>query len=216
MKAKNVFKEINKITRELIQCGLADEYKQPTCEGGEVSWVGCSDLSNSMKNLPYKDIYDHINKNRNFNFKLVDGGIFQLLYYFDNQGLLKHRLAYFPSPSFEELQNNPEIYSNDTLYGDVVNRQVMPVIIRVDYNRESVDSEIHHPYSHLTLGQYKNCRIPIQGPLSPNKFISFIMEHFYYVPSQIFFDYSFVDVVEDYYSHLSEIDMNKIYLKIIE
>jgi hypothetical protein len=36
-----------------------------------------------------------------------------------------------------------------------------------------------HPASHLTLGQYENCRIPVSGPLGPNSFGMFILRNFY-------------------------------------
>lgn len=166
-----------------------------------------------MKNLPYREIYNKINISKNFNFKLPDGGIFQLLYNFDKDGLLKHRLTYFPSPDFEEFQNNPEIYNNDVIYGDVVDKQVMPVIVRIDYNRFEADSKVYHPYCHLTLGQYKNCRIPVESPFSPNSFITFILDNFYYVPSKSFLDCSFEDYVLNNTAHINNIDLTKIHLK---
>jgi len=215
MNIKNVYKEIKKITYDLVRVGLADEYREPILDDKTISWKGCTDISISMKNIPYKDIYEKINKDKNFNFKLPDGGMFQLLYAFDNGGVFKHRLAYFPAPDFEEFQNNPDIYNNDEIYGDIVNKQVMPVIVRVDYNRiEEENSEIHHPYCHLTLGQYKNCRIPIEKPLSPNNFISFILDNFYYVPQSNFMDYELKDYVVHNPIHINEIDIDKIRLRI--
>lgn len=35
------------------------------------------------------------------------------------------------------------------------------------------------PKSHLTIGQCKNCRIPIAIPLTPNIFMDFILRSFY-------------------------------------
>lgn len=215
MRISNVYKEIKNITFKLLEVGLADEYKMPVSTDTTVNWAGYSDISHALKNVPYKHIYSRINSMKNFNFKLPDGGIFQLHYNFDVQGLLKHRLAYFPSPDFEEYQNNPQIYCDDELYGDVVNKQVMPVIVRFDYNRDDVVSENHHPYTHLTLGQYKNCRVPVEGPLSPNKFVSFILDNFYHVPNNTFLNCSFTDYVIENYSHINEIDLKKIYMKII-
>lgn len=34
--------------------------------------------------------------------------------------------------------------------------------------------------SHLTIGQYKNCRIPVVRPLTPSQFITFILRNFYH------------------------------------
>lgn len=215
MIAKNVLNEIRGLTNQLIEDGLADEFRIAKSDGFTVSWEKCKDLAHAMKNMPYKDIYNGINKERNFNFKLLDGGIFQLLYNFDKEGLLKHRLAYFPSPYFEEFQNNPEIYEYDDLYGDIINKQVMPVIVRIDYDRCDIESEYHHPYCHVTLGQYKNCRIPVESPLTPCEFVSFILENFYYVPSKNFLKSNFKKYVNNKEAHIHNDDLTKIYLKTI-
>ena len=88
-------------------------------------------------------------------------------------------------------------------------RQVLPVIIRADYNRDPEESELHHPYSHITLGGYKNCRIPVDRPISPMKFVKFIMEHFYYVPSsQLEFNFEIEGIVA-FEEHIAEKDINK-------
>jgi hypothetical protein len=31
-----------------------------------------------------------------------------------------------------------------------------------------------------TLGQYPNCRIPVNAPISPTRFIKFVLRNFYY------------------------------------
>lgn len=215
MSPKNVLKEIKNITMELVRIGLADEFSIPVLYNNSVSWSGCKDLSISMKNIPYKEIYKKIISDKSFNFKFPDGGVIQLLYYFDNDELIKHRLAFFPSPDFEEFQNNPEIYENDEIYGDIVDKQVMPVIVRIDYNKDEVKSEVHHPYCHLTLGQYKNCRIPVDKPISPKQFVTFILENFYYVPTKTFLEYDFKRYVDDIESNMHEKDISKIHLKIV-
>lgn len=83
------------------------------------------------------------------------------------------------------------------------------MIIRADYNRDPEESELHHPYSHITLGGYKNCRIPVDRPISPMKFVKFIMEHFYYVPSsQLEFNFEIEGIVA-FEEHIAEKDINK-------
>jgi hypothetical protein len=63
---------------------------------------------------------------------------------------------------------------------EVVGHQVLPVPIRVDYdNRPNVAESVRHPAAHLTLGQYKHCRIPISSPMLPIAFAKFIGSHFY-------------------------------------
>lgn len=208
---KKVFGEVRKVTQELIRCGLAEEYNFPVMQKTEVVWEKYNDISSYLKNMDYSIIYNEIEKNHNFNIKLPDGGMLQLMYRFNSRGteLQSHRLAYYPSPSYEIYQNNPELYDADYLYGDILNKNVLPVIIRADYNNEDLDSEIHHPYSHITLGGYKNCRIPANKPISPMQFVKFIMEHFYYEPSsQLEFNFELEDEVK-FNEHIAEYDARR-------
>ncbi|EOS26261.1 hypothetical protein C806_00996 [Lachnospiraceae bacterium 3-1] len=210
-KKEKVFREVRKVTQELIRCGLAEEYNFPIMQNVDVVWEKYTDISCYLKNMEYAKIYDEIEKNHNFNAKLPDGGILQLMYRFNNRGteLQSHRLAYYPSPSFEVYQNDVELYDADYLYGDILNKDVLPVVIRADYNNEEVDSIIYHPYSHITLGGYKNCRIPANRPISPIQFVKFIMEHFYYEPSsQLKFDFELESVVK-FDEHIAEKDTQK-------
>jgi len=56
-------------------------------------------LSVSLRNISYSEIYHTISGEKNYNIRLIDGGILQYNYLFDNIDgkLLRHRLAYFPS-----------------------------------------------------------------------------------------------------------------------
>ena len=52
--------------------------------------------------------------------------------------------------------------------------------MRFDYDaRDDQYRELAHPKSHLTLGQYRNCRIPVTAPLTPFRFIDFILRNLY-------------------------------------
>ncbi|MDO4275582.1 MAG: DUF2290 domain-containing protein [Eubacteriales bacterium] len=208
---KKVYHEVHNITQELIRCGLAEEYNFPVIRGTDIVWTKYCDISCYLKNMDYASIYAEIEKEHNYNIKLPDGGIIQLMYRFDFSGthLLSHRLAFYPSPSYEIYQNNAQLYDEDSIYGDILNKDVLPVVIRADYSRDEVKSEIHHPYSHITLGGYKNCRIPADKPISPLCFVKFIMEHFYYVPSAYWeFDFSMKSIVK-FEEHLAECDRDK-------
>jgi hypothetical protein len=80
----------------------------------------------------------------------------------------------------EHFQNAPDIYLEDEIYADVTARNIVPFPVRFDYNSDPHRfEEIHHPYSHLTLGQYKNCRIPVCSPLTPIAFGGFVLRSFY-------------------------------------
>ena len=208
---EKVFRELKKVTCELIRCGLAEEYNFPVIRQTDIVWEKYQDISIYLKNMEYAAIYNEIEKNHNYNIKLPDGGIIQLMYRFNARGteLLSHRLGYYPSPSYEIYQNDAELYDSDFIYGDILNKAVLPVVIRADYNSELQESKVHHPYSHITLGGYKNCRIPVDRPISPMKFVKFIMEHFYYVPSsQLEFNFQIENIV-NFKEHIAEIDTKK-------
>lgn len=210
-KKEKVFEEVRKVTQELIRCGLAEEYNPPVIKNNDIVWGNYKDISVYLRNMEYAAIYSEIEKSHNFNAKLPDGGMLQLMYRFDGRGtnLLSHRLAFYPSPSYEIYQNDAELYDADYIYGDILNKSVLPVIIRADYSNEAADSDIHHPYSHVTLGEYKNCRIPMDRPVSPMQFVKFIMEHFYYVPSsQLEFDFSMKSVIK-FEEHIAGCDRCK-------
>ena len=213
---EKVFRELKKVTRELIRCGLAEEYNYPVIQQMDIVWEKYQNISLYLRNMDYSTIYDEIEKNHNYNVKLPDGGIIQLMYRFNRTGkeLISHRLGYYPSPSYELYQNDPELYDVDYIYGDILNKSVLPVIIRADYNRDPEESELHHPYSHITLGGYKNCRIPVDRPISPMKFVKFIMEHFYYVPSsQLEFNFEIEGIVA-FEEHIAEKDINTFYTSV--
>lgn len=100
-----------------------------------------------------------------YNMRMLDGALIHMMYRFRNNQLEAHRLAFFPSPFLGEFQNNPEIYLEDEIYAEVIMRNIVPFPLRFDFDcREEVVVEMYHPKSHLTLGQYQNCRIPVSSP----------------------------------------------------
>lgn len=101
-----------------------------------------------------------------------------MLYTFQRGALVKHALSFFPSPNLLEFQNDPEIYMQDVLYAEVVDKNIVVSPIRFDFDPDNY-VDYHHPKSHLTIGQYKNCRIPVSAPLTPYQFLNFILRSFY-------------------------------------
>lgn len=179
-----VFQEVALVTEKVISAGLTDKENFPNLtQDGHFKDVGISgvkDIALALKNMPYDEIYQAMEGVGFYNFKMADGGLVQMLYRFSNEKILKHKLAYFPSPSFESFQNEPELYMEDCAYLEVLDRRILPVPVRFDFDcTEGTFEELHHPKSHLTLGQYKNCRIPVCSPLSPSLFIEFILRSFY-------------------------------------
>lgn len=182
---QQVFDDILLVTERIISVGLSNKENYPTKErkndGFDVIGIsGVSDMSIALKKIPYADMYERIEKANFYNFVLADGGIIQMLYTFKDNVLYKHKLAYFPSPTFESFQNESDLYMDDCVYVEILDKRVIPVAVRFDYdNNDEAYKELEHPKSHLTLGQYENCRIPVCSPITPSLFIEFILRSFY-------------------------------------
>lgn len=176
---QTILSQINTITSSLISVGLSVEQNFPSLKDESIYITGKQDLSIALKNIAYKEIYAVLDKEKNYNIKMIDGALIQFMYLFDNNELVKYRLAFFPSPSLEEFQNNSEIYETDEIYADIIAKNIIPTPIRFDYDPKN-SIKIEHPNSHLTVGQYQNCRIPVSIPITPNIFIDFILRNFYH------------------------------------
>ncbi len=180
---EKIRKQMEKITTDLIECSLSIDQQFPsirTERGRTRVDFGKADLSIALKNVEYIDIYNELSESKSYNLKFIDGALVQLMYKFKGSSLQSHRLAFFPSPYLEEYQNNPEIYEEDEIYADIIKKSIVPFPIRFDFDfREEVFVEVSHPKSHLTFGQYQNCRIPVSAPLTPYVFIIFLLQNFY-------------------------------------
>lgn len=181
--------QINKLIAYLVEVGLADAqnsaFQRETGSGiTEITFQGAKFVSIALKNLAYSEIYQNLLAERAYNLKLLDGALLQMMYSFGKKTLQRHRLAFFPAPHLNEFQNNPDVYLEDAIYADVVARNIVPFPIRFDYDgRDTHYRELVHPKSHLTLGQYEECRIPVSAPMMPAMFVDFIVRNFYHVAS---------------------------------
>ena len=178
MTKNEVLSEIQLITSKLIKLSLSEHQNFPSEKEGYVYISGNYDNSVALRNLPYTDIYEVMESEKNYNIKMQDGALIQFMYTFNEGNLVKSRLTFFPSPFLEEYQNNAELYQLDEIYADIIHKNIVSTPIRFDFDPDNHE-DIHHPVSHLTIGQYKNCRIPVSKPLSPVEFIKFILMNFY-------------------------------------
>ncbi|MBF0419006.1 MAG: DUF2290 domain-containing protein [Magnetococcales bacterium] len=182
---EEIFRQINKITADLIGLSLCDDQNFPSlCDHRngicEVGIGECGNISYALKNVSYHDIYREMERTRAYNVRMIDGALIHMMYRFSDNQVRAHRLSFFPSPDLEEFQNNPDVYLEDEIYAEVVMRNIVPFPFRFDYDcSEEKFKEIDHPKSHLTLGQYQNCRIPVSAPVTPYYFIEFILKNFY-------------------------------------
>ncbi len=185
MNWQQVRAQIERITTLLVEFSLCDEQNFPSVKhfSGQtlITIPNDSNLSIGLKSgLDYIEIYRQLDESRAFNFRMLDGAMVQLLYNFQEGVLISHRLSYFPSPTLEAYQNEPELYDEDEIYADILSKNIVPFPIRFDYSSDDEKHvDIHHPKSHLTLGQYQNCRIPVFAPITPIVFVKFILRNFY-------------------------------------
>ena len=180
-----IHQQMQRLTTDLVSLSLCDQQNFPVLidRGSGVCELSTGEhggIVSSLKNVPYQDIYNEMDRKRTFNLRMLDGALVHVMYRFRHRRLETHRLAFFPSPFLEDFQNNPDIYLEDEIYTEVVMKSIVPFPLRFDFdNTYDSDTDVDHPKSHLTLGQYKNCRIPVSAPLTPYNFIGFILRNFY-------------------------------------
>jgi len=185
MRPKDTLKQINELIVALVGLSLSNDQNFPSTHGDpdagfEITVSKATNMSVTLKNMAYRDIYGELDNGRCFNCKMLDGALMSLRYRFQDGKVCEHSLSYFPSPDLDHFQNDPEVYLHDEIYADVVARNIVPFPIRFDFsNDEEKFVDVHHPYSHLTLGQYENCRIPVCSPVTPFTFGGFVLRNFY-------------------------------------
>ena len=190
-KASSVLSEISYLTSEMIGVGLCEAFNYPSQKpyrgnAGrvvEVSFSGYGDTPSALRNQPYQETYQTMKDNGSYNMLLIDGALIQFRYLFQRRKLLKHMLAFYPSPFLLDYENHHEAYQNNLLYADAIAQNIVNAPIRFDYDDGNFEEYVH-PKSHFTIGQYQNCRIPVKGGLTPYRFLNIILRSFY---SQAYF-----------------------------
>lgn len=180
---RTVKNDVEGLLASLIERGIADDQnfpilRQVSAEGWEVSFQGAEHVAIAMGDIDYGDIHRELFDKRSYNVKLIDGGLLQMMYRFEGDKLVQHRLAYYPSPSLRPFQEDPEAYLRDELFLDIVSRRIVPFPLRFDFD-ETTARDVSHPRCHLTLGDVKGCRMPVSSPLTPRWFIEFVLRSFY-------------------------------------
>ncbi|NOW96586.1 DUF2290 domain-containing protein [Mucilaginibacter sp. SG564] len=183
----------------------------PSSKNQAIVWDNYKNISFTLKNQSYIDLYNECIKEKAYNFILLDGAIIQLMYEFERGLLIKHRLAYYPSPNKEKFLDSPDDYDDlhfgDELFSDILNGKSISFPIRFDFDTdEKKYVKNDHTYIHMTLGNFQNCRIPVSKPLSPNKFISFILRSFYF---ERFIKYHTIDDFNCTYEEKSYLDLDE-------
>lgn len=183
MTPDSVRRQIADLINRLLRASISVKQFSPafrTVEGGAIQIGGGRGTAIALRDVPYEDVYRELDSHNAYHVKLVDGGLLLFQYSFRPDGsLARHRLAYFPSPILPTIEESPELYEQDELYGDITAQRLVRFPVRFDYAPEQ-KLDVLHPASHLTLGQYESCRIPVAGPIGPSSFGLFIIRNFYF------------------------------------
>ena len=163
------------VSSRLVRSGLVDNQLNAFVkkDGRQVRVIfpNSEHINLVLKNIEYAKMYRLLVQERAYNLRMCDGALIQMMYEFSGRKLLRHRLAFLPAPHLDEFQNAPDTYLEDELHGDVVAKNLVPFPLRFDYDA-SLDRNrpVEHPLSHLSLGQYKHCRVPVSAPVTPYRF----------------------------------------------
>lgn len=187
--AKKVINQINKIRAGLYQISLcayspeiATRFAASKREQGTEFKIEVPNFDPTLltADISYQEMWSKMNTNNQFTCRMIDGGLITFLYTFDSKqkGLIKSRLSFFPCYDLPNLDEAKKDYQDDRLYLDIFQKTAYPSSLRFDYDPFAF-KDVNHPKSHLTLGQFSNCRIPVYGPLTPYNFINFIIRNFY-------------------------------------
>lgn len=178
--------EITETTNSLVELGFADDQNYPYEVEQDrttlVRYPSTVAFATYLKDVPYEDVYSTQLQARAFNVRMIDGALLQMLYEVDKgaAALVRSRLAFLPAPNLLSFQDNADLYEDEALYADVLDRRIVTVPLRFDFDaRPGVTKPIEHPMAHLTLGQYGGCRIPASSPPTPYLFVRFILQSFY-------------------------------------
>ena len=180
---KSVLRQASDFMEYVVSMGLANGENVPILrssrEATEVTFSKAHFVSVALKDQGYQDVHDELLDRKAYNFKMVDNALIQMMYKFGIEGLVKHRLAFFPSPILVDFEIHPDSYLHEERWLHVARRRTVPCPIRFDYDLTAARLDSAHPKSHLTIGQYESCRIPVSAPLMPRMFADFVLRHFY-------------------------------------
>lgn len=181
---KKIKEDIDGLIAELIGKGVCDDSNFSAIRSSgsttDITFSGAEHISIAMSDIEYDLIYRELADKRSYNMKLIDGALLQMMYRIDDEELIQHRLAFYPSPTLLPFHEDPGAYMCDEIFIEIVKRRIIPFPLRFDFDgREGVHIDTVHPKSHLTLGDVEGCRIPVSAPITPRWFVEFILRNFY-------------------------------------
>ena len=191
---EDVEKSLREILAFLIEASLVNDQnaviRRPfNPRGMQITYANAYTEYAVLRRESYAERYADYSMRRNYIARMIDGALLQVSYEFGRGQLRRHRLAFLPSPTLPEYSIEPELYDQDPLFSEIIDRGSHPVALRFDFDDDPATVKpLSHPASHLTLGQYARCRIPVEAPLTPTHFFDFLLRSFYSIESKSFAD----------------------------
>ena len=172
--------DTNKLVHHLLNLGLVIDYQdmfERKNINTEISY-GTADLfTKPRRSDAYSRIYERVSEERNFNAQFRDGAFIQMRYSFLGKSLLKHRLAFLPPPEASWSDWQRDMLAEDHELNDMFKGRREGQPLRFDF--DSTDDPRFHSKSHLTIGNFESCRIPVSTAITPYWFFHFILLNFY-------------------------------------
>lgn len=124
---------------------------------------------------------------RNFSFLMIDNSIVQCVYRFENFKLTYQKMAFYQSPFKMPYESHYQYYDQgeEDMVDGALKELGEIVSLRFDHEPRHF-KEVEHPNTHLHVGAYRNCRIPVNRPISAIIFFKMVIRNFYSISHDSF------------------------------
>ena len=152
-----------------------------TKNGIEVTWEtkikGFKNISYD-KNISTEEIRRNLIENNQYCFQFYDGSIFSYEAIINKDEIIKSNIVFIKCYDSEKKQEDKTW--QDYQFDDGSDEKLgTPIYLRIDIDEKGKKS--HHSICHLTLSNYKYCRIPLTNKISIQESLNFILNNFYNV-----------------------------------
>ncbi|RSK51145.1 DUF2290 domain-containing protein [Hymenobacter rigui] len=179
----NVFENLDATYKAFKDFIIDRNYSE---QNNEICWPS---YKSGISKQVYSKQYEDLIANRQFTFLLTDRSAVQIYYSYDNTGLKKIRLAYYPAPKTINIERE----DIDTYYGETFSEALEAhymllhdlmgqgisvsntTHVRFDYDRDVTS----HNTNHLQIDGIQELRIPFKHIILPFHFVDFIIQNTY-------------------------------------
>lgn len=156
-----------------------DLIKNKTGNGAEISW---ETKINGFKNISYdssmptETIRRNLLDNNQYCIQFYDGSIFSYQAIIVKNKIVKSTIVFIKC--YETNKNDEDKNWQDYQFDDGNDEKLgTPIYFRIDTDEN--EKKEHHSICHMTLSNYKHCRIPLANKMSIQEALNFILNNFY-------------------------------------